>query len=476
MTEVKSSPSGGQLGLFATQAFKTGDTILSELHPLVRLGPTESLSVDDVPDNITSPGTFRGMVQAGIAWMKHVSKKSNDGDDDTTRQKILKLYHPNVENCSEAEKAAVTIAEQATAYLKEYAAKNTAENATTFDDWTTLQKILLVWSCNSFQGGRIYETISRVNHSCNPNAVIVPMGENDNGQRVVAATDIAAGTEITISYLGLLLYADTAVRRKKLSTTKYFECQCARCKETQQGAAQIPCPSCHPRHPTQLCLDEEVQYDDDQEVQYVCYGQKCSVCGKDPKQAGERLEKVLQSVMDKMYSFLETYEALNSTGTTKEDSDENHAVLEEHVGLASTMMGNKHWTTNLTLLLHLDRRLSTMSKQMLTTQELPEMEEVAEAIDSLQRVYQYIDSLQLDLDKGHILGDVTIGVARTLVSLGDEKSQKYGAEWLDKIGVYVETFGDEGLQKVVAALKWAWKKRESNGNDHDKESKKLKTG
>ena len=144
-----------------------------------------------------------------------------------------------------------------------------------------------------------------------------------------------------------------------------------------------------------------------------------------------------------------------------DDSDEeNDALLEEHVSLASTMMGNQHWTTNLTLLLHLDRRLSSMSQQMITTQELPDMEEVAEAIDSLQRISRFVNSLNLDLDPGFVIGDVTIGVARTLVSLGDEKSQRYGAEWLSKIENYVSKFGSDGVQKVVATLKDAWKKHD----------------
>jgi len=143
------------------------------------------------------------------------------------------------------------------------------------------------------------------------------------------------------------------------------------------------------------------------------------------------------------------------------------------------MMGDKHWTTNLTLLLYLDRRLSAMSQHMLTTQELPEMDEVAEAIDNLQRIKRFVDSLKLDMDPGHVLGDVIIGIARTLVSLGDEKSQKYGAEWLSHIDNYVQHFGSEGLQKVVSSLKVAWEKHDrsidSEIGDSQNQKKKAKT-
>jgi hypothetical protein len=103
------------------------------------------------------------------------------------------------------------------------------------------------------------------------------------------------------------------------------------------------------------------------------------------------------------------------------------------------------------------------------------LEDVAEAIDSLQRICRFVESLEVKLDMGHILNDVVIGVvARTLVSMGDTKSQKYGAEWLDKITDYVEKFESEGRKKVVSVLQGAWKKT-SSGDDEGPESKKAKT-
>ena len=149
--------------------------------------------------------------------------------------------------------------------------------------------------------------------------------------------------------------------------------------------------------------------------------------------------------------------------------------LEENASLASTMMGDKHWTSNLALLLHLDRRLKAMSQQMVITQEMPDEADIAEAIDSLMRISRFVDSLKLDIDPAHLLSDVTIGIARMLISLGDEKSQKYGAEWLSKIEDYVDHFSDSGVQKVVSVLKVAWKKhRRSDGNDEKEGAKKKK--
>ena len=113
-----------------------------------------------------------------------------------------------------------------------------------------------------------------------------------------------------------------------------------------------------------------------------------------------------------------------------------------------------------------------MSQKMITTQELPEMEDVAEAIDSLQRISRYVDSINLKIHPGHIIGDVTVGVARTLVSLGDEKSCRYATEWLEKVDGYVDKYGDDGLQKVVAALKVAWKK---HARDDDPDASKERS-
>merc|ERR1712176_990317 len=99
-----------------------------------------------------------------------------------------------------------------------------------------------------------------------------------------------------------------------------------------------------------------------------------------------------------------------------------------------------------------------MSQQMVITQEMPDVGDIAEAIDSLQRITRFVDSLKLDIDSAHLLADVTIGIARMLISLGDLKSQKYGAEWLSKIEDYVNHFSDKGIQKVVSVLKVAWEK------------------
>jgi hypothetical protein len=521
MTEVRASDSG-HLGLFALEDFSAGDVLLEEM-AVVKLAPLDEKSSrellsewmygsskskqdtiandrilwtsikpppsDLVPDYLH--GTFKGMVQAGIVFMKKYQ-----GDIEQTKlEALLQLYYPTKQSTLEAEKSIINVAEEAILFLKQHVttSKTTGKVFSTFEDWDKLHKLVLIWSCNSFQGGRIYPEISRVNHSCNPNAVIQTSNDtgqsssdgNNEGQKLLAATKIEKGSEIFISYLGLLLYTDTSVRQNKLERTKFFKCICSRCSAASsegamEGAAQIPCPTTHPRDAKHMSLDEDTQYDDSQTVKYtVLIEPGISKANKFGGSDDEKLLKVLHGVRIKVERFLDIYDdrqAENGRSDGEDDDeDEREAIIEEHISLASTMMGNRHWTSNLTLLLHLDRRLKAMSQQMVVSQELPEEEDIAEAIDSLQRIARFVDSLKLDIDPGHLLADVTIGTARMLISLGDEKSQKYGAEWLSKIEEYVNQFSDQGLQKVVSVLKDAWKKHSRPNDDENNNSgKKMK--
>jgi hypothetical protein len=402
-------------------------------------------ALESIDDDLQ--GTFRSMVAAGKNWI---------GNSEKQKIEILDLYFPTAESSSKIEDKMRNVAKEALQYLQ----KSTNSSV----DWGKVKKVMLVWACNSFQGGRIYLKISRANHSCDPNSVIQAKGDD---QKMLAATDIAVGDEITISYLGSMLYTETEVRREKLRKTKFFHCECVRCVG-EDIAARIPCPLEHPRQ-AQQSLNEDEQYDDDQTVKYISASSESSALKR-----FEKLKISMAVVTSRVVTFLEEQESAKEKEREDNDSDDGE-ILEEHLSLARAVMGDKHWTTNLLLLLLLDRRLSQMSSTMLTTQQIPEMEDVAETIDNLQRFYRYVESLKLKLHPGHILGDVIIGTARTLVSLGDMKSQKYGAEWLGKITDYVDKFESEGRQKVVNALSVAWKKHDRDSSDDGKKVKKLKS-
>jgi len=550
MTDVRKSQSGGR-ELFALRDFAVGEIILDE-RPIVRLFPSspeaeaalvqrlahgnaskasasvaaaatgQSLTQSSVLDLVKPPSDvskechskFRAMVRVGLSFI--VADDSTPQRSEETWNRLSKLYHPPIDAASDNEDAdtshlilqdekdLVLLSRQATKYIQQHL--EPTERDAHF--WDRTQKTMLIWACNSFEGGRIYDRISRINHSCDPNAVVVSSslvphpnrsgrgGDDDddsnNSQKVVAAAPIAKGEAITISYLGLLLYADKVTRKSRLREDKYFDCQCSRCNDSIDQAGRVPCPTCHPRLPQQV-LDEDVQYDDDQTVHYCSIHQGCINCNSSIND--DKLRSIIKSVSSKVAMYLESYKKGNGNLTKKEGSNsssaaqkrsgqkdkDNHLdddndddqILEEYVSLASSTMGDKHWTTNLLLLLHVDQRLSSISQAMLTTQEPPEMEDIAEIIDSVERICRFINGIGLKLHMGHVLSDVIIGVSRMLVSLGDEKSQKYGAEWVNRIdGEYMKHFESEGRQKVVEVLKNAWKKHSNNKSDDNSNSKK----
>lgn len=480
MTEVRSTASGG-LGLFATKPFSVGEVILQEDAPLLVFSPPEDAETllkspskkgkrkQETPstlyESIKPPSSiplhqydnFRGMVQAAISY----SQQKDHAEE--RKQQLLELYYPSNENgASPQEEEILDVADKALAYLQ----KNTvSQHLRTFlnENLENVRKVMLIWACNSFEGGRLYEQHSRINHSCNPNAVVQP-SDND-GQCVRAVTNIAQGDEITISYLGLFLYADGPTRRVQLAQHKHFICACFRCTSCPDAAAAIPCPVCHKR--SGRYLDEDSQYDDEGSVIYAIptmashNSVECAHCHEtttlEPSKPNHPLQ-LSRTVSQKVVTHLETKRETNSE--IQEEWEE------QLLQLASSCLGARHWTTNLLLLMHLDRSLKKLSSEMITTGNPPDLTQVAELIDYLQRLVRYVDSLSLSLHFGHLLGNVIIGVARTLVSLGDHKSKKYAAEWLSKIqDDYVAYFESCDMKKVVETLAVAWEKGDDDKDE-----------
>ena len=574
---------GYSVGLFATKSYKSGDIIIEEACPLIRLAPQtledhsgtgpqdrsaldegilfdqlkqlssasptvdsndakpgkrkndkasgfwDSIKIPPAPDSVVDSemaGKFRGMVQAGLCYaIMSESETPLVGYNMETRAKLLSLYHPPIDGksllCADETKI-LEVAREALTYIqtviragslvdKFLSAKlSKADDEDELTRADELLKIMLVWAFNSFEGGRVYDIISRINHSCDPNAVIQLNSQsgsssNDGGEKMAvrAATDIAPGEEIYISYLSTLLYADCPTRRQALREAKHFTCRCSRCSSSEKpdAAAALPCPFCHPRRNHQHQLDEDVQYDDEQTVHYICPKDspgderddrvfQCDSCLKTFDRATDRrVFEAADSVASKVVLFLRTRHDIQHGPLWKTDDDDGDTdemmefdaeLVEEHLRLASTVLGARHWTTNVMLLFEMDIILQNYhSLQLLAAQgqeqdesDESNMETVAQAIDILQRVYRYVESLGLRIHCGHLLSNGIIGVARALVSLGDETSQKYAAEWLEKLDGYVEFFESDGIQTVVKALREAWKR--SGDRDSGPPSKKLK--
>jgi hypothetical protein len=214
-------------------------------------------------------------------------------------------------------------------------------------------------------------------------------------------------------------------------------------------------------------LDEDVQYDDESTVHYAIPSTPtcvfCSHCHETTALDSKNPNHVLQ--------LARTVSAKVVTHFEKEQGDGAEEEWEEQLlQLASSVLGARHWTTNLLLLKSLDRRLKVMSADMIMTGNPAELMQVAELIDSLERLCRFVDGLGLQLHIGHLLGNVVIGVARTLVTLGDTKSKKYASEWCQKVNDYVENFESDDMKKVLATLQVAWQKEEEE-QDSNKRAK-----
>ena len=78
------------------------------------------------------------------------------------------------------------------------------------------------------RGLALYDCISKFNHSCNPNCVLV--FDNNTGL-IVTIRDIEIGEELTVSYYLLASYPIPADERQSLLKKHYdFNCKCQNCK------------------------------------------------------------------------------------------------------------------------------------------------------------------------------------------------------------------------------------------------------
>lgn len=75
------------------------------------------------------------------------------------------------------------------------------------------------------KGAAVFPLVSGINHSCDPNCEVAYV--EDNGVMIVARRPIAAGEELTISYVDPEM--DDEDRREELEETYGFECACSKC-------------------------------------------------------------------------------------------------------------------------------------------------------------------------------------------------------------------------------------------------------
>lgn len=513
MTEVKQT-SHGSLGLFATKNYVKGDIILKEEKPLLSLSSTNETDIKNqfqheiyeklLDESIENPkkyyinpppglseknlGKFKGMLRTAAAF----SVLSDVGD---VKSKLLQLYHPNSTNTShddDEEKELMKISEISMSQLSIHVkpGSNLAKHLET--DKESIMKIMLIWACNAFEGGCLYEKSCRINHSCDPNTyLLVPTSSSDENMHTLKAMgDIKAGEELFISYLGVFVWTDRNMRQNILKTNKHFVCKCSRCTKSDDIAASIPCPYCHTREGLgKKYLPEDVQWDDQHEdILKVHYSYpkigidknnnefplvySCNTCnGKIP--SNDPLLKTNEKVIQKVTNYI----LQKPDSKIKTDPGESTSIqteMEEQLyQLSSSILGANHWTTNMMLLSLLDRSLSDFNTTMLLGNTLPKVDELAESIDSLQRIWKFAENLCSNNDVHYMSPEFlvhrqTIGIARALISLGDVKSMQYGSEWVSKVEEYVDLFEEQHMGQVVQTLKDAWKTpKKAEGSEND---------
>lgn len=111
--------------------------------------------------------------------------------------------------------------------------------------WYTEPARFRYWANCMGQEGSLYERGSRFNHSCAANCTRVTLDGAGVERAFVTLRPVAAGEELTLSYLpsGIEVMG-TVVRRRHLWLSRGFLCSCDRCSRPQDEVRQVLCPEC----------------------------------------------------------------------------------------------------------------------------------------------------------------------------------------------------------------------------------------
>lgn len=75
----------------------------------------------------------------------------------------------------------------------------------------------------------IYDVVSRINHSCDPN--VYHFISDDNSMNCIVSRPIETGEQIFINYLGQMQFDTTQARKNYLKNHWNFDCICEKCRE-----------------------------------------------------------------------------------------------------------------------------------------------------------------------------------------------------------------------------------------------------
>lgn len=199
---------GGGEGLFAARAFATGERMLEE----------EALALVDAVGPLLGQN-YEAILASGCAELVH-----------SCRGRELFRGAPGSACVSGYRQwADVALAE-----------KNVAEREECL-------AALLAISFNSYSSkpsGRyqvVYPFMSKVNHSCCPNAWVV--APDDGPGQLICLRPMAPGDEVTVSYLNdVQLGFPVELRQGLLAEAWEFDCRCSRCEASNDDTRRFSCP------------------------------------------------------------------------------------------------------------------------------------------------------------------------------------------------------------------------------------------
>jgi len=230
------------LALFATQGMNVGEVVVQE-RPFFTRPQTKQVkqyavlstpqwaeAFKQIQEPLRVPGedadakifASTAMVRNALGYAKALFQ---------VRQSLMQLHCPDLESSHPLITVAYRLAELCLDQIEECQGLDQQE----------LQRAILVIEMNIFTGGRCFAILSRLNHSCFPNAVVI--GTNDHWC-FKALRPIRADEEFLVSYLGMELLLPTEIRQRHLWRSKCFECECERCMSDADPMRAIPCRWC----------------------------------------------------------------------------------------------------------------------------------------------------------------------------------------------------------------------------------------
>lgn len=357
------------------------------------------------------------------------------------------------------------------------------------------------WANCIGQEGSLYERGSLLNHGCAANCTRVALDGGGAERAFVTLRPIAAGEELTLSYLpsGMEVMG-TVVRRRHLWLSRGFLCHCDRCTQPQDEVRQVECPECcadgrRQRHSTEEALhtrdghgeetqirrppsEEPAAFADwwNQSRMWVC--RSCGWCSGDAETGTPCLRRneailsaevfalVMGNTVARPPSPAATgggSNACSADGRSPQAVGQQRQAKRDAVqGLlkaSAALLGRRHWATFSCALLRLEQELSALSEKgsgpwqtLVPSRPMASAEFLVWAMQELNALWQWL-SAALETATSHPPAYYLFDAVCGLLGLGEESAgrTKEMRELADRVEPWVSAFADEEQRRRFAA-------------------------